>query len=403
MTTTDTQSALHARLAADIRALASIERPSASPGEEAAAHWVQSRLRDMGLEAEIEEFQFNPDIGSAWGLHGLLTVLSALLGLRGGGAARLGEAVGAVTAASFWGDATTEFYLLRRLLPKRASYNVLARVRNPSADRVLIVSAHHDASRSGIVFHPAIPSAAARLRSEAAPPPLEIPFFSMIAVAATAALCGLGVRHRVLRGSLIAGALLNAAFGALMRDVSRSPVSPGANDDASGVAVLLALAEHLKNQPPVGLEVWFLSTGSEEGLLGGMSAFMERHGAELLGRRPFVLNLEMMGSGHPVYIESEGFLRRYPYHAEAVDLARDVAAEEEFAGVGSLAVSPFVSDALIATRYGVPAITIASLNDAGYVPNYHWMSDTADNVDLGSVKDAYGFSHRLVARLTATP
>ena len=311
----------------------------------------------------------------------------------------LGAAFGAVTAASFWGDATTEFHLLRRLLPKRASYNVLARLPNPDAARVLIVSAHHDASRAGIVFHPAIVSTAARLRSEPAPPPLEIPFFSMIAVAATAALHGLGVRHRVLSASLIVGALVNAALAALMLNVNRSPVSPGANDDASGVAVLLALAEHLANQPAVGLEVWFLSTGSEEGLLGGMSAFIERHGAELEGRRPFVLNLEMMGSGRPVYIESEGFLRRYPYQAEAVGLARDVAAEEEFAGIGSLAASPFASDALIATRNGIPAITIASLNDQGYVPNYHWPSDTPENVDLTSVEDAYAFSRRLVERL----
>ena len=181
--------------------------------------------------------------------------------------------------------------------------------------------------------------------------------------------------------------------------MSDTRLSPGANDDASGVAVLLALAEHLANQPAVGIEVWFLSTGSEEGLLGGMSAFIERHGSEFEGRRPFVLNLEMLGSGRPVYIESEGFLRRYSYQAEAVDLARDVAADEEFAGIGSLAASPFVSDALIATRNGIPAITIASLNDAGYVPNYHWSSDTPENVDLTSVEDAYAFSRRLVERL----
>ena len=402
MTTSQPQSALRDRLRADIRALAAIDRPSASPGEEAGARWVQSRLRDIGLRAEVEEFQFCGDIGPSWSLHGLAAVLSAALGLRGGRAARLGAAVGALTAASFWGDATTEFHLLRRLLPRRASYNVLARLPNPRAERILVVSAHHDASHSGLVFHPAIAGTAARLQGEASPPPLEIPLLSMIAISAAAVLRGAGVRHRLLRLGLFLGAILNAAFSALMHDLSRSPVSPGANDDASGVAVLLALAEHVTNQPPGGLEVWFLSTGSEEGLLGGMSAFIERHGAELRGRRPFVLNLEMTGSGHPVYVESEGFLRRYPYHAEAVGLARDVADEEEFADVGSLAVAPFVSDALIATRHGIPAITIASVNDAGIVPNYHWPSDTPENVDLRSVESAYAFCDRLVSRLAGT-
>ena len=89
-TTPDPQSGLQARLAADVEALASIERPSASPGEEIAARWVQSRLRDLGLEAQIEEFQFNPDLGTVWGLHEVLAVLSAALGLRRGRAAVLG-------------------------------------------------------------------------------------------------------------------------------------------------------------------------------------------------------------------------------------------------------------------------------------------------------------------------
>ena len=101
MTTLDAEPALHARLAADIRTLALIERASASPGEETATRWVQPRLRDLGLEAEIEEFQFNPDVGTVWSPHGLAAVLSAALGLRGGGAARLGAAVGALTASSF--------------------------------------------------------------------------------------------------------------------------------------------------------------------------------------------------------------------------------------------------------------------------------------------------------------
>ncbi len=95
-------------------------------------------------------------------------------------------------------------------------------------------------------------------------------------------------------------------------------------------------------------------------------------------------------------------MRRRPYHLEAVELARAVSAEEEVTGIGSVAVAPFVSDALVATRYGIPSITIASLNASGYVPNYHWASDTAENVDLRSVENTYAFCRRLVARLAGT-
>jgi hypothetical protein len=392
---------LRFRIAGDIESLAAIRRPSASPGEEVAARWVQSRFKELGLTAEIEPFQFNPDYWSVWGAHGVAAMLVAALGLRGGSLARVGAVLGGLTAASFWGDVTTEFRPLRRLLGARTSYNVLARLPNPEASRLLIVSAHHDAPRSGIVFHPAMFQAAARQFGDTQEPPsiLRLPFGLMLGATAGAAARGLGLRGRLLRRALLLDALLNLVFFALMRDIGRSPVSPGANDNASGVAVVVALAEALVRDPPPGLEVWFVSTGSEEGILGGMEAFMEQHGDELKRRRAFVLNFEVLGSGRVTYLEGEGFLRRYPYDAEAVSLAAEVANEPDFADVRSLGNAPFATDALIPTRHGIPAITVASLNQDGYVPHYHWPSDTAETIDLRSVEAAYAFCYRIIQLL----
>lgn len=396
-----TEAGLKFRLAGDIESLAAIRRPSASPGEEVAARWVQSRFEELGLTAEIEPFQFNPDYWSVWGGHGVAAMLVAALGLRGGSLARVGAALGGLTAASFWGDVTTEFRPLRRLLGARTSYNVLARLANPDASRVLIVSAHHDAPHAGLIFQPSIFRALAeRLASGGEPPAfLRLPFGFILGATAGAAARGLGLRGRLLRRALLLDALLNLVFVALMRDIGRSPVSPGANDDASGVAVVLALAEALVREPPPDLEVWFVSTGSEEGILGGMEAFMEQHGDELKRRRPIVVNFEVLGSGRVTYLKGEGFLRRYPYGAEAVSLAAEVANEPDFADVRSLRNAPFATDALIATRHGIPAITVASLSDEGYVPHYHWPSDTAETIDLRSVEAAYAFCYRIIQRL----
>ena len=78
---------------------------------------------------------------------------------------------------------------------------------------------------------------------------------------------------------------------------------------------------------------------------------------------------------------------------------KEVAGEPEFSTVSALKTAPFATDALVATRHGIPAITVASLNDEGYVPHYHWPSDTPENVDLGSMEDAYRFCLRLIHRL----
>ena len=187
----------------------------------------------------------------------------------------------------------------------------------------------------------------------------------------------------------------------MLLTIGVSPASPGANDDASGVAVLIGLGTRLANDPPRDLEVWFLSTGSEEGFLGGMRACMEKHSNELTGRRPLFVSLEMTGSGNIVYFEGEGFLRRYGYGPEAVALAESAASEREFGTVRRVKTAPFASDALVATHFGVPAVTVASTNSAGYVPHYHWGTDTPENVDIRSVELALRFCERMVRRLAS--
>lgn len=67
----------------------------------------------------------------------------------------------------------------------------------------------------------------------------------------------------------------------------------GADDNASGVAVLLELARRLAADPP-GPTIWFISfTGEEVGLAG--SAWFVRHPPAPLEKVKFMLNLDMVG------------------------------------------------------------------------------------------------------------
>ena len=66
-------------------------------------------------------------------------------------------------------------HLLRRALPKRTSANVLAWAGDPGAERTVVLVAHHDAARTGLLFHPAWcpPSTASRPEFYAAPDDLH--------------------------------------------------------------------------------------------------------------------------------------------------------------------------------------------------------------------------------------
>ncbi len=67
-----------AQLEADIRHLSGLDRPSASPGERAAAEWVAAAFRAAGAEADIEEERAH---GGYWWPVGLLNAAGAAAGL----------------------------------------------------------------------------------------------------------------------------------------------------------------------------------------------------------------------------------------------------------------------------------------------------------------------------------
>ena len=77
----------------------------------------------------------------------------------------------------------------------------------------------------------------------------------------------------------------------------RNRYSPGANDNASGVGVLLALADHYATQPPKHLRLGFLFTGAEETGMHGARAFAQQLIDSDRAQSTYVLNVDMVGMG----------------------------------------------------------------------------------------------------------
>src|SRR5439155_12914054 len=111
------------------------------------------------------------------------------------------------------------------------------------------------------------PDALARAKTN---PPLWWP--AIAAPALVAAGSALGSRR--LRRTGVAMCLTTCA---VMADIGRRPAVPGANDNLSGVAALLAVAEAVRRNPVRDLRVVFLSAGAEEALQEGIRGFARRH------------------------------------------------------------------------------------------------------------------------------
>jgi acetylornithine deacetylase/succinyl-diaminopimelate desuccinylase-like protein len=364
-----------------VRELAAYERPSASDGERRAAQWLADELRAAGCRSvRVEEERAH---GGYWWPLGLLNGL-ALLASRLG---RLPAALaGAFSAAAVYDDVSGgRLWFRRRALPHRPTWNVVAEAGDPEGERTVVFVSHHDAAHTGVVFHPALPRIAmqrAPALHEKADQSLPI-MYGVFLGPVLLALWGLTGR-RLLRwvGTFFAGGAV-----AHMADIGARRVVPGANDNLSAVAVVVALAHALRDDAPAGVRVILLSTGSEESFMEGMQAFGRRHFGSLPRATTEFVCIECVGSPQLCVVEAEGMLRMRWYDERTRDA---LAAAGEAAGVplrrGLRTVA--ATDALISLRAGYPTCTLGGVDETKFPANYHWPSDTPNNLTWESVEAA---------------
>lgn len=114
-------------------ALAAMDRSSAA-GERESAAWIARRL---GEGARVEGFRYQGTYGWAHALHALAGFVAPLPAL-----------------VSLELEASGRLQWIRRLLPAGEGFNVVAE--RGSGDRTVVVVAHHDAARTGLVWHPRV-------------------------------------------------------------------------------------------------------------------------------------------------------------------------------------------------------------------------------------------------------
>ena len=374
--------------------LAGIERPSASEGERRAAEWVVDCLGELGAQARIETAAAH---GTYWwplGIGAGASALANLAALRG--RRMLATALGVAAAATIADDYPPGQRRLRRLLPQSETHNVICELGPVDAERTVVVVAHHDAAHSGWIFSPEIPELifhrlGVPIELFDTSPALMWPLLASPFLAIASALTGRRTPARL-------GALLGAGYAASMADIGSRDVVPGANDNGTAVVLLLALAERLLAEPTGSVRVILLSTGSEESFSEGMKAFGERHFYELPRESTFFLCVDTVGSPTLSVLRGEGFVRMHEYPADGLAVIDGLAEELGIETVPNLRLRNG-TDGLEALAAGYPTVALCSVTDLKQPANYHWPSDTAENVDYGTLAEAIRLSEALIRRL----
>lgn len=342
----------------DVERLAAMTRDSAGPGERASAAWLADRLRSLGAQdVRVEPYRYQGTYAWAHALH-----LAA--GLAGPPVLSLAAAVSLeleVSGRNQW---------LRRLLPKGEGANVVARVpARGEARATVVLVAHHDAARTGVVWRRELVEAGAkrRLRRRVIDP-FVLPSAVGLVLSATPAR-GLG------------RALLALALAALA-DIATSRTVPGASDNATGVAAVLELVRRFAAEPVDGVEVLAVLPGGEEAGMGGMAAFLREHSLD--PARTFVLGLDTLGAGKPIVLSAEGGILAHRYRDQ--DVARVGQAAR---GAGLLAPERWRiggwTDPILAVFAGLPSVSLLSIGPQGIFTDYHLPSDVPEHVDWESV------------------
>jgi hypothetical protein len=385
-----------------IRELCSFEsRLAGTDAERRAANLLATRLRDRGRRAEIEPTYVHPRYGLVHAAHCALGFAGSLLAII---QPAIGFAIVLAAAASMYLDLNYRVYLLRRLFFRRASQNVVSPGERPDAPARVLLCAHYDAARTGAAFDPKRVARGARLARRLSLPlgPFRILFWSLALL-----LPILGARMAGIDSNLISVlqllptlVLLVGVF--LLTDIELSDVVPGANDNASGVATVLSLAEELGANPPAHLDVWVLLTGAEECLQEGMRSFVRAHRGDLDRETTYFVNVDTVGHGNVRFEAGAGWVVTYQLDRRLVELCNAIATadrEDSNRYHARSLIHGLAGDSMPPRIAGFPATAITCLNELNYVPGYHTLDDTPDHIDPAALDRAHGFALELVRAL----
>jgi len=350
-------------------------RGSCTASERQASEYCRQVLRHLGYEAHREEFRAHR---SGWAPFSIASGL-VLLGIAAFWL--LPRDAGALLAATVTVLVTASLLLhlsfrpnpLTWIVPTGVSQNVYARAR-PAAEvrRTVVVTGHVDTHRTPIAMYS----------------PLVFRLFvglTTVAVVAMIALCLLFVLA-VLRPdpvwrtlTLPLGLVALLAFLVTLQP-EFTPFVPGANDNASGAAAVLALAARLRAQPLRHTEVWLVNSGAEEVGATGPVQLLRRH-PELRQADWIVLDTIAGPGAGPCMITAEQVLLPLWADPKLLELAREVAAARPDLGTYEHYYRGLFSEHSPLVAAGCRSLAILDFTPQGVLPNWHRPSDTFANID----------------------
>ena len=374
-------------------------RGSTTAAERKAHEYSQQTLEGLGYEAHLEEY-YSPSSGwlpftLALGLMVLADLIFFFTGLSQNAqvGALAAAALGLVTVVSFFLQITHHDNPLRWLLPVARSQNVWALAKAAgNARRRVVVTGHVDTHKVALAMQsPALWQVFQILTTAAAVVNLAL---------AGLFIYGIFTPDLLLRQiALYLGVVLVAGLVFTIHPETQ-PYVKGGNDNATGAAAVLALAERLKTEPLANTEVYLLNTGCEEVGCYGLMDWIQRHAAEARDADYLVLD-NLAGKGAELnYVVEETLLIPVPADGRLVTLAQEVVRENPAFPAKPFAYRGLFSEMAIAGVLGQKAIGLLNFDPKTRMPPlFHTLKDDFDNVDPALLEQSEQFAWALMQKI----
>jgi hypothetical protein len=348
-------------------------RGSTTQKEAEAAQYSAQVLSGAGLEAIVEPYTGARSAYYPYMLFaGLFLLAEALFIFLGRAGAIAGAVLGLFALASVVLELLFRPNPFRWLLPKGISHNAWARV--PPAESVkrkVVLVGHIDSHRTPLLF-----STPGWTRFFKTLVPLGLG--SAVVLTALYITAAANPAAPLVWISLPFSMVLLCVF-LMTLQADFTPYTEGANDNATGVALTLSIAESLAKQPLKNTEVWAVLSGCEEVGCYGAEAFASSHKDDLEGA--YWIVLESLGSGQVSYLTHETFLLPARSDPELLEIARRVTARCPELEAVPHAFHGAYTDGFIGIKHGFKTLTLMGKNLAGELPEWHRVTDNVDHLD----------------------
>ena len=192
---------------------------------------------------------------------------------------------------------------------------------------------------------------------------------------------------------------ITLAFLTLMLFVNRSGnESPGALDNATGMAVVFALAEYFKDKPLERFNLWFVQFGVEEfGQMGARNWVLKRT-RKFKSGRTFNFNFDMVAETTDEELNIVEFvgLNKKPVDPLMMSFVRESAKELGIEIFGLNLPTGAHTDRMVFAKYGYNGLDFASRSSATWT---HSKDDTPDKVSSEKLEEAYKIVAKSVEKM----